>query len=319
MNAAVVESYDQPPRYATFDDPVAGDGEVLVKVTAAGLHPIVRALARGAHYGSTGKLPLIPGVDGVGRLPDGTRVIFGSSRPPFGSFAELSVSRSAMCTPVPEGLDDATVAAMLNPGMSSWGALQHRAHFLTGESVLILGATGAAGKMAVQIAKRLGARRVVAAGRNAEALEETKRLGADATISLEQDHDALVAALRAEIAGEKTDVVLDYVWGGPAEAVLAAIAQKGLDQKTWRVRYVQIGNMAGPAITLRAEILRSTGLEMVGSGFGSVPMEKIFESLRGILQEAVKRPFEIELKTAPLKDVEKLWDSKEEARLVFVP
>jgi NADPH2:quinone reductase len=319
MNAAVVESYEKPPRYATFDDPVAGDGEVLVKVTAAGLHPIVKALARGAHYGSTGKLPLIPGVDGVGRLPDGTRVVFGPSRPPYGSFAELSVSRPEICTPVPEGLDDATVAAMMNPGMSSWGALQHRAHFVAGESVLILGATGSAGKMAVQIARRMGARRVVAAGRDPEALEETLQLGADAAISLKQDRDALVAALREEIAGEKTDVVLDYVWGAPAEAVLMAIAQKGLDHKTWRLRYVQIGNIAGPTITLHAQILRSTGLEMVGSGFGSVSMEKIFESLRGILQEAAKRPFEIALKTAPLKDVEKLWDSEEEARLVFVP
>ncbi len=319
MNAAVVESYEKPPHYATFDDPVAGDGEVLVKVTAAGLHPIVKALARGAHYGSTGKLPLIPGVDGVGRLPDGTRVVFGPSRPPYGSFAELSVSRPALCTPIPEGLDDATVAAMMNPGMSSWGALQHRAHFVAGESVLILGATGSAGKMAVQIARRMGARRVVAAGRDPEALEETLQLGADAAISLKQDRDALIAALREEITGEKTDVVLDYVWGSPAEALLMAIAQKGLDHKTWRLRYVQIGNIAGPTITLHAQILRSTGLEMVGSGFGSVSMEKIFESLRGILQEAAKRPFEIALKTAPLKDVEKLWDSEEEARLVFQP
>jgi len=319
MNAAIVDSYEKPPRYGTFEDPVAGDGEVLVKVIAAGLHPIVRALAKGTHYGSTGQLPLIPGVDGVGRLPDGTRVVFGPTRPPYGSFAELSVSRSVVCTPIPEGLDDATVAAMLNPGMSSWGALQHRAHFVAGESVLILGATGSAGKMAVQIAKRMGARRVVAVGRDADALEETKALGADATISLKQDHNALVASLREEIAGEKTDVVLDYVWGAPAEAVLAAIAQKGLDHKSWRLRYVQIGNMAGPTITLEAQILRSTGLEMMGSGFGSVSMEKIFDSLRGILQEAAKRPFKIEIRTAPLKDVERLWEAKEEARLVFLP
>ncbi len=319
MNAAIVESYEKPPRYGTFPDPVAGDGEVTVKVTAAGLHPIVRALAKGAHYGSSGKLPFIPGVDGVGTLDDGSRVLFGGARPPYGTFAELAAVRRPMCMPIPHELDDATVAAMMNPGMSSWGALEHRAHFVAGESVLILGATGAAGKMAVQIAKRMGARRIVAAGRDAEALEETRQLGADATISLKQDHDALVAAFRSEIAAEKIDVILDYVCGAPAEAVLEAIAQRGLDHESWRIRYVQIGSMAGPTITLRAEVLRSSGLEMVGSGFGSVSMEKIFESLRSILKEAAERPFAIKLKKAPLSDVEKLWNSKEDARLVFEP
>ena len=319
MKAAVVESYEKPPHYGTFADPVAGDGEVVVTVSAAGLHPIVKALAKGAHYGSTGKLPLIPGVDGVGRLPDGSRVLFGATRPPFGTFAEKSVSRRAVCTPIPDGLDDVTVAALVNPGMSSWAALEHRAHFTAGESVLILGATGSAGKLAVQIARRLGARRVVAAGRDGTALEETKRLGADATISLRQEHDALVAAFRAEIGGGKTDVVLDYLWGAPAEAVLGAIQQKGLEHEAARIRYVQIGNSAGPTIAMPAQVLRSSGLEMVGSGFGSVPMEKIFESLRGVLQEAARRPFTMELKVAPLREVEQLWNAPEGARLVFEP
>ncbi len=319
MNAAVVRSFDQPPRYESFPDPVPGTDEILIDVTAAGLHPIVKALAKGAHYGSTGLLPLIPGVDGVGRTPDGARVLFGSSRPPYGTFAERSITRRAMCTPIPDGLDDAAVAAMMNPGMSSWAALEHRVHFAAGESVLILGATGSAGKLAVQIAKRLGARRVVAAGRNPEALGETKSLGADATISLNQDHDKLVSAFREEIAGNKIDVVLDYLWGAPAEAVLAAITQKGLDHDAGRIRYVEIGSTAGPAITLPGATLRSSGLELIGSGFGSASMEEIFASVRAILQEAARQPFQIKFTTAPLSDVEKLWNSREEARLVFQP
>jgi NADPH2:quinone reductase len=319
MNAAVVDSYENPPHYTTFADPVPTAEEVLIHVTAAGLHPIVKALAKGSHYGSTGQLPLIPGVDGVGRLDDSTRVLFGASRPPYGAFAERSVTKRSFCTPIPDALDDATVAALINPAMSSWAALTQRIQFTAGESILILGATGSAGHLAVQIAKRLGARRIVAVGRNPQALEETKSLGADSTISLNQDRDALVSAFRDELAKHKTGVILDYVWGAPAEALLAAVTQKGLDHESWRIRYIQIGSIAAPTISLPAATLRSSGLEIVGSGFGSVPMQKIFQSLAAILKEAARQPFQIKLTTAPLSKVEKLWNSTEDARLVFQP
>ena len=200
MKAAVVHSFDAPPRYGTFTDPVAGENEVLVNVRAVGLHRVIKSIANGSHYLSTGELPFIPGVDGVGDLEDGSRVYFGMVRGPFGTFAERCVTARAMCLPIPEGLDAATVAAMINPGMSSWGALTGRANFVAGESVLILGATGTSGRLAVQIAKRLGARRIVAAGRNAEALEELRAQGADAVISLKQDREALVSAFRNEWA-----------------------------------------------------------------------------------------------------------------------
>lgn len=185
--------------------------------------------------------------------------------------------------------------------------------------MLILGATGSAGQFAVQIAKRFGARRIVAAGRDPEALEQTKALGADDTISLNQDQDALVAAFREEIAGNKIDVILDYLWGAPAEAALAAIAKKGLDHASARIRYIQIGNSAGPNISLPAAILRSSGLELLGSGFGSVNIERLFVSMEAILQEAAKKPFEIAVTAAPLRDVESLWQSKTNSRLVFQP
>src|SRR6202049_4838502 len=215
MNAAVVSAFDRPPRFTTFADPVAGEGEQLVSVSAAGLHPIVKGLAKGTHYGSSGELPFIAGVDGVGRLEDGTRVYFGIARSPFGTFSERSLAASWMCLPLPDGLDDVTAAGIANPAMSSWAALTARAKFVVGESVLILGATGVAGQLAVQIAKRLGARRIVAAGRNPQALEKLKSLGADAVISLDQDQAALVSAFRGEIADAGVDVVLDYLWGNP--------------------------------------------------------------------------------------------------------
>ncbi len=201
MNAAVVRSYDVPPSYTTFEDPIAGERELLVTVTAAGLHPIVKSLANGTHYGSTGVFPFVPGVDGVGRLEDGRRVYFGVVRPPFGTFAEQTVTGAAMCVGLPDGLPDEAAAGLANPGMSSWAALTTRAKFAAGESVLILGATGSAGRLAVQIAKRMGARRVVAAGRNPEALEKLKALGADETISLELGRDELVACVSERDCG----------------------------------------------------------------------------------------------------------------------
>ena len=320
MNAAVVSSFDTDPRYGEFAEPVAGDGEVMVKVSAAGLHQIVRSLAKGTHYGSTGLLPFIPGVDGVGRLEDGTRVYFGASRPPYGTFAERTATARAVCWPVPEGLDDVTIAGMTNPGMSSWAALTARAKLVAGESVLILGATGTSGQLAVQIAKRLGARRVVAVGRNAEALEKTKALGADATISLMQESSALGDAFRRELTGDGVDVVLDYLWGAPAESLLGAIAQKGLSHAAPRIRYIQIGGTAGPTISLAAATLRSSGLELLGSGFGSVSMEGIRTAIAAFHAEAVKRPFTVDVKAVALGDVEALWNSPEQgARLVFQP
>ena len=320
MNAAIVESFAKPPRYGSFADPVAEAGEVLVEVEAAGLHPIVKALANGTHYGSTGALPFVPGVDGVGRLEDGTRVYFGVSRPPFGTFAERAVTNAALSVRLPDGLDALTAAGIANPGMSSWVALQMRAQFRAGESVLILGATGAAGQLAVQIAKRLGARRVVAAGRNPEALAAAKELGADAVIALEQPREALVAAFRSEIAEHGVDVVLDYLWGEPAERCLAAIAQKGLSHAARRIRFVQIGQSAAATITLPAATLRSSGLELLGSGFGSASMEEIFRALAEFFREAAKTPFVTKIQPAALRDVESLWNEPERSgRLVFQP
>ena len=320
MNAAVVYSFDAPPRYTTFADPVAGKGEQLVTVTAAGLHPIVKALAKGTHYGSSGELPFIAGVDGVGRLDDGTRVFFGIARSPFGTFAERALAAGWMCLPLPEGIDDVTAAGIANPAMSSWAALTARAKFAAGESVLILGATGVAGQLAIQVAKRLGARRVVAAGRNPQTLEKLKSLGADAVISLDQDHASLVSAFRNELAESGIDVVLDYVWGQPAERMLEAISQKGLRKAAARIRFVQIGESAGKTISLPAATLRSSGLELLGSGFGSASLEQLRVALSEFFQVAAKQPFQFQTKAAPLRDVEALWNNAEEGtRLIFQP
>ena len=165
------------------------------------------------------------------------------------------------------------------PAVPGRAALTARAKFVAGESVLILGATGIAGHLAVQIARRLGAVRVIAAGRNPEALQQAAKLGADATISLEQDPDALIVDFRKHLSESKIDVVLDYLWGAPAESVLAAISQKGLAHESRRIRFVQIGNSAGPKISLAGATLRSSGLELLGSGFGSASLQEIMKAV----------------------------------------
>ncbi len=320
MNAAVVQSFNAPPSYTTFKEPVAAEGEKLVSVSAAGLHPIVKALAKGTHYGSSGELPFVAGVDGVGKLEDGTRVYFGIARSPFGTFSERALAASWMCLPLPQGVDDVTAAGIANPAMSSWAALIARAKFVAGESVLILGATGVAGQLAVQVAKRRGARRVIAAGRNPQALVKLKELGADAVISLDQDQSSLVSAFRTELAESGVDIVLDYLWGQPAEGVLEAISQKGLRKAAARIRFVQIGESAGKAISLTAATLRSSGLELLGSGFGSASLDQIKQALVEFFQIAAKQPFQFRTKAAPLRDVEALWNNTEEGtRLVFQP
>jgi NADPH2:quinone reductase len=320
MQAAVVRAFDAPPAYSTFSDPTPEAGEHLVTVTAAGLHRIVRSLASGSHYGSTGELPFVPGVDGVGRLADGARVYFGGTRDPWGTFAERACAPTGMCIPVPDGLDDATAAGIANPAMSSWVALTARAHFVAGESVVILGATGIAGQLAVQIAKRRGAGRVIACGRNPQALEKLKTLGADSVISLDQPQPALIEAFRSEYAGAGFDIVLDYLWGQPAETVLKAISQRGLRKAAPRLRFVQIGASAGDSISLPAANLRSSGLELLGSGFGSASLQQILAAVSQFFQEAATRPFDFAVQAEPLSQVESLWNTPERgARLVFQP
>jgi NADPH:quinone reductase-like Zn-dependent oxidoreductase len=230
------------------------------------------------------------------------------------------VTASWMCVPLPDKLDDVTAAAIANPGMSSWAALSARAGFVSGEAVLILGATGTAGKLAVQVAKRLGARRIVAAGRNHHALSKLTELGASRVIPLDQERASLVAAFRQEFAEAGVDVVLDYLWGDPAECVLEAISQKGRKHASARIRFIQVGESAGRTISLPASFLRSSGLELLGSGFGGASLKQIMQSVEEFLQEAEREPFQIDIKAVPLRDVESLWSSDGQGmRLVFQP
>jgi len=158
MKAAIVVEAGETPIYGDFPEPVPALGEVQVTVSAAALSNLAKSRASGTHYSSSAQPPFVVGIDGVGRLEDGRRVYFVLPRAPFGSMAEKAVVRPAQSVSLPDDLDDVTAAAIANPGMSAWAALKERAKFTAGETVLVNGATGTAGRMAVQIAKYMGAR-----------------------------------------------------------------------------------------------------------------------------------------------------------------
>jgi NADPH:quinone reductase-like Zn-dependent oxidoreductase len=321
MKAAVLHVLGQTPRYEDFADPRAAEGEVLVRVKAASLKNADKMMASGSHYDRPPDLPCVCGIDGVGLLDDGARVFCGGARPPYGMMAERTVVPRAWCLPIPAQVDDVTAAALPNPGLSAWLALSWRARLQPGEIVLILGATGVAGQLAVQIAKHLGAERVVAAGRNRRVLTTLRDLGADATISLDLSDQELSAAFVREAGPWRFDVVLDFVWGHPTEVLLEALTRRDVKAAASRTRLVEIGEMAGPTIALPAAALRSSGLELYGGGGGSVPHEAIFEAFPQVWALAAGGKLRIQTEPVPLADVEHSWQRHDldGRRLVFVP
>lgn len=312
MKAAVVNVLGQPPRYQEFADPVAAEGEVAVKVRAAGLHPVVKAIAAGLHYSSEGQVPAVAGIDGVGTLEDGTRVYFGGVRKPWGTMAEQAVVSPTMCVPLPQGISDARAAAIANPGMSAWVSLKFRAALSAGETVLILGATGVAGQLALQVARLLGAGRVIGVGRNVDAIANC---GADAVISLAQPEDAVREAFAAEAAAG-IDVIVDYLWGRPTELLLEALAKGFRPTSTHSTRLVEVGESAGKTITLPGAVLRSVDLVLKGSGFGSASMTEIFSAIPQLFAMAAAGRLTVDEQTVPLADVEAAWSRGEKGRRI---
>lgn len=321
MKAAVLHTLGEPPRCEEFPDPQPDQGEVLVHVKAASLKNVDRSMASGAHYGSHRELPVICGVDGVALLDDGTRVFCGGCRPPYGMMAEHAVVSRAFCLPVPDAVDDNTAAALPNPALSSWLPLLWRAKLKPGETVLILGATGVAGKLAIQIAKHLGAGRVVAAGRNERILETLPDLGTDATLALGRPDQDLAAGFLREAGRKRFDIVLDYVWGHPTEVLLDALTRHDVMADSATLRLIEIGDMAGPTIALSAAALRSSGIEIYGSGGGSIPHTAIFEAFPQLWALAASGKLHIETEPVPLAEVEDAWQRRDlpGRRLVIIP
>jgi NADPH:quinone reductase-like Zn-dependent oxidoreductase len=316
MKAAVVTSFDSAPRYQEFPDPVpAGPDELLVDVLAAGLHPRVRSQADGSHYTSTDELPLVPGVDGVGRGPDGQLRYFVLPDTTVGAMAERTVVDARRSIVLPAGADPVAVAAAMNPAMSSWVALRQRVPFSPGQDVLILGATGNAGQMAVQVAKRLGAGQIIAAGRDAGRLAALPALGATATVPL---GSAATAERLAKTAAD-VDVVLDYLWGPPTTDAMVAVITSRADRGK-PLAWIEIGSVAGPTAQIPSAALRAARLQLVGSGQGSVSTREYLAELDVLAQEIASGAIAVDARAVPLAQVEEAWAATDaKHRIVLVP
>jgi len=317
MKALVVKSFDQPPQYTEFPLPTPKENEIIIDVLAAGLHPLVKSIVSGQHYSVDDTLPFIPGVDGVGKLVDGTRVYFGAVNQTYGSMAEKTIANKQMCMPLPDELDSVTAAAIFNPGLSSWLALTYRAQLQANDTVLINGATGVAGRLAVQIAKYLGAGNIIVTGRNDQTLEGLNKIGADTLISLDQSKAEVKNAIIEASNKQAINIVIDYLWGAPAEIVLLAIAQT----KPSKTRFVQVGDVAGKTITLPASVLRSSGIELCGTGIGATPVDAIVAAVPAFTEFAATQELAIKTQQISLKDAPLAWDKTpaDGCRFVIVP
>ncbi len=324
MKAAVVNTLGRAPAYTDFDDPRPQNGLAVATVEAASLKNLDRGLVSGTHYGSASlRLPSVAGVDGVARLADG-RLVYTGAIPPYGMMAERALIDPERVVDLPAGVDPVLGAAVPNPGLSAWFSLEYAARVQPGQNVLILGATGVTGALAVQLAKvQFGAGRVVVAGRNAARLDWLRTVCADHVISLGTDD--LAERVAVEHNSHPIDVVLDYLWGSPAEQVLAGLGGYHLAATFHAMRYVQVGSMAGPTINLPAGILRSAGIELLGLGIGSVPAEAQArvgsELLPKLFELVADGSLQMDAQARPLSDVEELWTATEPSgtRIVLVP
>lgn len=303
MKAALVTSFGSAPSFSGHPDPApSGEGEMVVDVLAAGLHPRVRSQADGSHYTSTGALPLVPGIDGVGRGSDGLLRYFVLPDTQLGSMAQRTLIDVRRSIVLPEGADPIAVAAGMNPAMSSWVALRQRVRLDPGQNVLVLGATGSAGRLAVQVAVLLGAARVIAAGRDPDRLAGLRAAGATDVVSLADG----AAADRLGGACAEVDVVLDYLWGEPTAAAMVAVVTGRADRST-PLSWVEVGSVAGPTASIPAAALRAARLQIVGSGQGSVGTREIVGELPELARHIIGGSLAVDARPVPLAEVRQAW------------
>ncbi|MGB8214880.1 MAG: zinc-binding alcohol dehydrogenase family protein [Anaerolineales bacterium] len=322
MKAAVLHHFGQAPRFEDFPDPIPAAGQLLVYVKAVVLENVDKATAMGAHYASQQLFPSLPAVvghGGIGALEDGRLVGFGGVKPPYGAIAEKVVIPQGYFVPIPDGVDAITAAAYPASALTALLPLKWGAQLRPGETVLVNGATGVSGKLAVQIAKLLGAGRVVGTGRNEQSMARLKEFGADAVIDLKLPDQQLAEAF-TRAAGQGYNVILDFVWGHPTEVLIKTLVPKELGFARGQVRLVQVGEMAGPSIVLPASALRTSGLEITGAGAGLSP-EAIAEGTALAWKFILEKKISMDIEQVALKDIQEIWQRTDfqGRRMVVVP
>jgi NADPH2:quinone reductase len=298
MRAAVIERYGEPPVLREISDPKV-DGASLVEVIAAPLNPVDLSIASGKFYAGSPPTPYVPGGEGVGRTVQngelGPRVYFRAALP-NGSFAERAITQGQTVA-IPDSVPDGVAAALGTPGIAAYLGLTRRAELKAGETVLILGASGVLGTIAVQVARLLGAGRVIAAARNERGLARAKELGADATVDLKAT-DGLSERIR-DASGGQLNVVIDPLWGAPAVAALEAMSPFG--------RFVQLGQSASPEAVVKSAIVRGRYLSILGYGSFLVPWEEQALAYRQLIAYAASGQLKVEFEVLPLEAAPDAW------------
>ena len=309
MKAAVLTEFGSPPAFTDFDDPKAGADQVVVDMAAAAVHHLDIAKGSGTFYLGPPPLPSVLGSDGVARLPDGRRVFVSEAVPPFGTWAQRALASTTSLLDVADDLDDVTAAALGNSGLTAWLALAWRAPVRPGQTVLVLGAAGAVGTVAVQVAKVLGAGRVIAAIQK----DEVPPPGADATVTLTPGHD-WADAFRDASGGGGINIIIDPLWGQPALAAIKAAARGA--------KLVQIGHMADEALHIPAAILRANLVDVSGHAIFHAPIEVQREGYLRLTEHAARGDITVSLQTVPLADVASAWERQRAGagtKLVLLP
>jgi NADPH:quinone reductase-like Zn-dependent oxidoreductase len=304
MKAALVEQVGQPPVVGEVAEPRRDEGQALVQVTAAAINPIDISISLGTFYGGSPEVPYVMGREAVGRviegdsLEPGTQIWF----PGTETFADYALADEEQAIVLPEGTDHSLAAALGIAGLTGWLAVEWRAHVRGGERVLVLGASGVVGLVAVQAARILGAAEVVAVGRDPDALQEAADAGATRTVQLGDD------------LGGPYDVIIDPLWGPAAEAAVPAAAFSG--------RYVQLGQSAGPEATLRSGDIRGKSLAIMGFTLGHVPRDKTEAAYTRLIELASSGDLKVERETLPLDWAGEAWRRQQDSphrKLVLVP
>lgn len=294
----MIRELGRPPELADWPE---SSGDTIYEISAVSLNPIDINIGAGRYFAGHPEFPYVPGCEGVGRAPDGTRVyLFGDglglSRD--GLLAERALAPADLGIPLPDAISDEIAVSCGIAGMAGWMPVAWRAPVRNDDRVLVLGATGTVGLVAVQAAKLLGAKQVVAVGRNPERLKRAAELGADATVNLEQDD--LVAALKAAAGGDGPTHIVDTLWGQPAVAAIQAAAPG------WRL--VQIGQSAGAEATVASAVIRGKMGELYGYTDFAVPRDVFREQYLRLVGHAAAGEIVFDIDTYPLERVAEAWE-----------
>jgi NADPH:quinone reductase-like Zn-dependent oxidoreductase len=323
MRAAVLRRHGERPEYTDHPVPGAGAGQALIRVAAAPVNPLDLLCASGTSYFGAPALPYVPGTQGVGnvaasrRLPAGQRVWFSCTagmKAGDGTLAEFCVAEESAVVPLPDDVDDDLAAALGLSAIAAWMALTWRGGLQMGETVLVLGASGTVGQVAVQAARLLGAGRVVAACRDPHGMRRAAELGADAVADLSgDDTEAIAGRLRDAVSG-RLDLVVDPLWGRPAEAAVRVLSPDG--------RLVNLGSSAGAGASLASAAIRSSMISILGYTNNALTSEQRAAALGEILAHAAAGRLDTDREVLPLADVAEAWSrcgQPPHRRAVLVP